>query len=67
MLPKGSGSWVRNCILLDYPFAIYLASICKLLDHRQQKKSGHNARIEAHLSILAFRIESPFSFKKWAL
>ena len=57
---------LRNCRLLDYPFAFYLANVCKLLGHRQQK-SGHNARIETHLSILAFRIESPFNFKKWAL
>lgn len=31
---------LRNCMLLDSPFAFYLASVCKLLDHRQQKNPG---------------------------
>ncbi|EIX6386409.1 hypothetical protein ACP1TV_004499 [Salmonella enterica subsp. enterica serovar Infantis] len=26
---------LRNCIGLDYPFAFYLVTVCKLLDHHQ--------------------------------
>nr|CZR15212.1 hypothetical protein [Yersinia pseudotuberculosis] len=26
---------VRNCIGLDYPFAFYLVTVCRLLDHHQ--------------------------------
>ncbi|RBZ35086.1 hypothetical protein DM068_16095 [Klebsiella pneumoniae] len=26
---------LRNCIGLDYPFAFYLVTVCRLLDHHQ--------------------------------